>query len=152
MKERNYKQKMALLPRCLINLGLMMQFYFPCSVYLSTICLIGHFAVTSPPTTGSTWAFLVPALFLIQLFPLFTSIALYAIYFLGDRYGNRRNALYFLIATNVVGGGIWLLYWIRFFIPAIWDHPAARFVAPLPVLIPLLFYMIVLFFINCGKT
>ena len=68
------------------------------------------------------------------------------IYLLWDRYGNRFNAICFLIATNVLAGSCWCLSWIKAIasMPETWHDPNFWLLSPAPIVIPTLFYLVAL--------
>jgi len=143
----NRSQKISPLPRWLINIGLTLQFYIPGAIHLFYISMMGYIVLTGlsrprhypPENEGAGLAFLVG---MLLLFILFAMIVWYAIYWLWDRYGNRRNALIFLITTNLLGGGIWLLQWIKCFSLAVLYDPDLWIFSPAPIVIPTILYII----------
>ena len=142
MNSMNTRQKMPSLPRWLVNIGLTLQFYFPGSLYLFIICGYIYGIVTSPP--GARVPGLAVVIGMLILIILLVVTTWLIIYLHWDRYGNRRNALVFLIVMNIVGGGIWLLWWIAAFSPGIWYDLDVWLFSPAPIAVPTLLYIIAL--------
>ena len=136
----NRRQKTASLPRWLINIGLTLQFYIPGALYLFIVCVGIYGFVTAPPGKGVPG--LAVVIVILILFILIVTTTWFVIYMLWNRYGNRSNALGFLIATNLFGGGIWLLLWIKCFWPGLLNDPDLWLFSPAPIFIPTLLYFI----------
>jgi len=145
------KQKILSASRCLINIGLTLQFYVPCAVCLYYIGLMTYMLFTIPPDKmeGSGGMIFIPIGFValgIMIFLVILTITIIwcAIYLFWDRYGNRFHALCFLIATNVLLGGLWSLMWIVKFaaVPIWWHDPEFWLLSPAPIVIPTLLYII----------
>ena len=159
----NRKQKIAPLPRWLINIGLTLQFYIPCSINLFFVSMAVYALLNPPPGARahpgpSEGSGLIFFLGLLILFALLAKITWLVIYWLWDRYGNRRFALGGLIVGNTLFGGAWFLVWSQAFYqgkplkdPIVWlvkltqrGDPFAWLISPSPVVIPTLFYFFAL--------
>ena len=149
------RQKISSVSRWLINIGLTLQFYVPYAVFLYGIGLIAYTVITEMsdiPENVRGWGVeLIPIGFgaiaiMIILIMLAITITWCACYLLWDRYGNRFHALCFLIATNVLLGGLWLWAWIDAFavVPIWWHDPDFWLTSPAPIVIPTLFYIVAL--------
>ena len=156
----NTRQKMTSLPRWLVNIGLTLQFYIPCPIYLFLACAAGytflnpspHPQSVAPDKSGglaeglgliidiSMKGFLVFAGMLL-LIVLFVNITWCLIYQLWDRY-DQHKALGFLIVTNFIGGGIWLCLWVGSLSSS--QQGVTLLFSPAPIVIPTLLYIIAL--------
>jgi hypothetical protein len=144
----NSKQKMTPLPRWLINIGLTLQFYIPCSIRLflvsGVVCSI--FSELSRPRYGTPLenegVGMMAAAGVLLLFILLVEVVWYVIYWHQDRYGDQCNALEFLIVINFFLGGFWLYCWIGCFSSTILYDPNVWVFSPVPIVIPTILYII----------
>lgn len=137
------KPKLSLLARIFVNIGLTLQFYIPGLIYLFFSALLWWTIFTAKPGvqgTGLGFVFAVIFTFLL-LIPV---LIVYVSYVLWDRYGSSRNALCFLIAADSSFGLIWLAYWLLGFGQAAMYDPDVWLFSPLPMLVPIAFYVIAL--------
>ena len=102
----NSKQKIATLPRWLINIGLTLQFYIP------GVILPGFAWLTLGGVLFGEHVCDVSVAFgIISLFILLGASVWYGIYLLMNRYDGPCNALTFLMTINFAVGIIWLTGW-----------------------------------------
>ena len=133
--------------RWLINIGLTLQFYIPGLFYMFCVLVLLY-----PSGSGGEGAGLAMAIGIIFLALLIVTVIWCVIYLYWDRYGNRCIALGFLIASNFVFGGIWLLIWIVAFSRAIWDDPDVWLFSPAPIVVPTVFYIIAMILLMRAKN
>ena len=139
----NPKQKIATLPRWLINIGLTLQFYIPGVILLGFAWLTLGGVLFGEHVCGVSAAFGI-----ISLFILLGASVWYGIYLLMNRYDSPCDALIFLVTINFAIGLIWLTGWVSLFSQVIsyeafgiQDLLFLLLISPAPLIVSTLFYM-----------
>ena len=131
------RQKISSASRWLINIGLTLQFYIPCALFLFCFSMMVPAFFTTPSGEACIVHGIVLLICWLTLAVLIIASVWCCIYWLWNRYGNRFHALYFLVVANILVGALWFWWWLQY-------DPIWTYLSPAPLIIPTLLYVVAL--------